>query len=171
MASKEQQEGLEGTKHQVVFAPHRPELVAGRKTIFLAGTTTPTGEPDWRETLSAGLSAHPVTIFNPFRSDWGWAEDLSDPRFKEQVEWELDMQEQADIITVYFHPITLAPISLLELGLCARSGKAIVVCPGGPDGYQKRGNVQAVCARYGLELVQTVEELLEAVVRRLGTDG
>ena len=153
---------------QVVIAPERP-TITGRKTVFLAGTTSPTSEPNWRETLSLSLSHLPVTLLNPFRADWDgtWQEDISDPRFKEQVEWELDMQERADVVVVYFHPITVAPISLLELGLCARSGKAIVVCPGGTGGYAKRGNVQAVCHRFGLKLVNTAEELHEEVKKRL----
>jgi hypothetical protein len=156
---------------QVVMAPNHP-TITGKKTIFLAGTTSPTGEADWRQILSAALSTLPITIFNPFRPDWkGWVEDLSDPNFKEQVEWELEMQDKADIIALYFHPITLAPISLLELGLCARAKKAIVVCPGGPDGYKKRGNVQAVCARYGLRLVGTTDELRDAIIERLADEG
>ncbi len=45
------------------------------------------------------------------------------------------MQEQADVIVIYFGPDTDAPISLLEFGLSARSGKAIVACH---QKYKKR---------------------------------
>jgi hypothetical protein len=77
------------------------------------------------------------------------------------VEWELEMQERADLVVVYFHLESLAPISLLELWLRARSGKVIAACP---EGYRKRGNVQAICHRYGHTLVNSGEELRAAVV-------
>jgi len=81
------------------------------------------------------------------------------------VEWELEKQDQADIVVVYFHPATQAPISLLELGVCARfPGKAIVVCP---EGYWKRGNVQIVCNKFGFEMVDTVDGLKEAIMKKL----
>ena len=79
------------------------------------------------------------------------------------MEWELDTQEAADVIAMYFDPATKAPISLLELGLFASSGKMIVCCP---EGFWKRGNVQIVCARFGIELVGTLEELVASVMRK-----
>jgi hypothetical protein len=59
----------------------------------------------------------------------------------------------------------MAPVSLLELGLCARvPGKAVVFCP---KGYWKRGNVQIVCNKFGLELVENHDGLKEAIMKRL----
>jgi hypothetical protein len=74
------------------------------------------------------------------------------------------MQEKADVIALYFGPEAKAPISLLELGLFARSKKTIVACP---EGYWKKGNVQIVRAKYGIELVDDLENLVEAVTNRL----
>jgi len=48
-----------------------------------------------------------------------------------QFEWELDGQEAADFILMYFALGTRAPITLLELGLFAKSGKLLVCCPEG----------------------------------------
>jgi hypothetical protein len=77
----------------------------------------------------------------------------------------VDKQDQADIVVVYFHPATQAPISLLELGLCARvPGKAIVACP---EGYWKRGNAQIVCKKFGIEVVDDVNSLRAAILKRL----
>ncbi|KAK3315771.1 hypothetical protein B0H66DRAFT_604088 [Apodospora peruviana] len=157
-----------GSKHQkaqVVVAPSRP-TIAGQKSVFLAGTTTRTAGPDWRETLTNALSHLPVTIFNPMRTDWDstWQEDPAFEPFREQVEWELDMQEHADIVVVYYGPHTDAPISLLELGLCARSGKAIVACH---REYKKRGNVYIVSQRLGIEFVDVEDDLVAVVDRRL----
>jgi hypothetical protein len=75
------------------------------------------------------------------------------------------MQEIADIVVVYFHPATKAPISLLELGLSAKTGKAIVFCP---EGYWKRGNVQIVCKRFDIESAEDPNGLKDAIKRKLG---
>ncbi|KAL4913388.1 hypothetical protein BDW62DRAFT_192705 [Aspergillus aurantiobrunneus] len=102
----------------------------------------------------------PVKIYNPNRADWdsSWREDINFVPFRQQVEWELDKQDKADIIILFFHPATQAPISLLELGICAQvPGKAIVVCP---EGYWKRGYVQVVCERFGVEMVGNVVKRL-----------
>ncbi|PTB38568.1 hypothetical protein M441DRAFT_28922 [Trichoderma asperellum CBS 433.97] len=151
----------------VVLAPGRPASdLKSRKSVFLAGPTNPTGEADWRETLTEALIELPIVIYNPKRSDWDstWKEDFSDSRWAEQVEWELGMQDKADIVVVFFHKATPAPISLLELGLCVRSGKAIVCAQ---DGYSKRGNVEAVCRRYGAKFMASEEDLKDAVMERL----
>ncbi|KAI1827058.1 hypothetical protein F4861DRAFT_467192 [Xylaria intraflava] len=152
---------------QIINAPLR-EPARGEKSVFLAGTTSHTGDGDWRETLSELLADQPLTIYNPMRPDWDstWREDISFEPYRTQVEWELDMQETADVVVVYFHPVTKAPISLLELGLCARTGKVIVVCP---EGYWKRGNVQIVCERYGIQMVEDVHGLRNAILERTST--
>ncbi|KAK3332789.1 hypothetical protein B0T19DRAFT_448654 [Cercophora scortea] len=154
------------TAAQVVFAPARPKI-AGKRSVFLAGTTSRASSGlDWRETLTNALSHLPVTIFNPLRPDWdsSWREDITFAPFREQVEWELDMQEQADVVVVYYGPGTDAPISLLELGLCARSGKAIVACH---QHYKKRGNVQIVSQRLGIEFLDASGDLAGVVIGRL----
>lgn len=151
----------------VVLAPGRPAPHLGsRKSVFLAGTTSSTGEPDWRQALAEALSALPITIYNPKRDDWDstWREDFSDSRWVEQVQWELEMQDKADIVVVFFHGVSPAPISLLELGLCIRMGKAVVCAL---EGYSKRGNVEAVCRRYGAKFVSSEQDLKDAVIERL----
>ncbi|KAK0616910.1 hypothetical protein B0T14DRAFT_568478 [Immersiella caudata] len=152
-------------KAQIIPAPARPELI-GKRSVFLAGTTSRTSGPDWRETLIDAIAHLPVTIFNPLRADWdsSWREDVDFPPFSEQVHWELDMQERADIVVVYYGPGTDAPISLLELGLCARSGKAIVACH--PE-YRKRGNVRIVSQRLGIQFLDADGDFVGDVARRL----
>lgn len=147
--------------YRVIFAP-KPFLQQRKISIFLSGSIDK-GQPSWQARLSDALSELPITILNPHRSDWdsSWVEDISDHRFREQVEWEQDMMEAADVIAMYFSPDAQAPISLLELGLFARSGKVVVACP---EGYWKRGNVQVVCKRHNIKLVGSLEEL-EAAVR------
>lgn len=154
-------------EHRVVSAP-TPYTKTG-STVFLSGTISP--PPTWQDTLTASLSHLQITILNPLRLDWdsSWKEDLSDARFVEQTNWELDGMENADIIAMYFGPEAKAPVTLLELGLFAQMrGKVIVCCP---EGYWKRCNVQVVCGRYGIEILNTIEELGEAVIERISELG
>ena len=77
------------------------------------------------------------------------------------VEWELDGLERADVIAMWFAPETKAPITLLELGLFARSGKVVVGCP---NGFWRKGNVEVVCARFGCMLAADWEAFVTAVL-------
>ena len=136
-------------------------------SLFLSGTTSAI---PWRKTLITHLSQLPITILDPYRSDWdsSWREDILFPPFNEQVNWELDMMDAADVIAVYLHSGTESPTSLLELGLFAKSGKVIVACP---SGFRRRGNVQIVCERLRIEMVEGLEELAACVSRRFGELG
>lgn len=69
------------------------------------------------------------------------------------MEWELAALEASTFIFVYFAPGSSSPISLLELGLHARSGKVIAVCP---EGFWKKGNVDIVGAKYGMPVFPNV---------------
>ncbi len=76
--------------------------------------------------------------------------------------------EKADVIAIYFGPSTQAPISLLELGLFIRSGKCVVACH---EQYPKRGNVQIVCGRLSVEVLDSVGHLGVRVVELLRKKG
>jgi hypothetical protein len=122
---------------------------------------------DWQRDMIAALADEKVTILNPRRADWNpaWKPEASDPHFRQQVEWELAALDSADIIILYLAPGTQSPVSLLEMGLHARGGKLIVLCP---DGFWRKGNVDITAARYGVEQVSTIEELTRLVRRRIG---
>ena len=100
--------------------------------------------------------------------DWdpSWSEDPSDAVFSEQVNWELEGMENADVIAVFLGKEAKAPISLMELGLWARGEerKCVVCCP---RGFWKWGNVRVVCERYGVEVVESLGELGEKVLEML----
>ena len=98
------------------------------------------------------------TVFNPRRVDWdsSWKQEYENPQFFQQVTWELNALKQADIIVMYFIPDTQSPISLLELGLFAESGKLHVVCP---QGFWRKGNIEIVCDRYEIPLYDNLQDL------------
>jgi hypothetical protein len=137
-------------------------------SVFLAGSIEMGSAEDWQSQLERSLSDLDVLILNPRRDEWddSWEQAITNPAFREQVEWELAGLERATVVAMYFAPATRAPVTLLELGLCARAGKVVVCCPAG---YWRRGNVQVVSHRYGLPLLETLTDLAAEVRRRLTT--
>jgi hypothetical protein len=138
-----------------------------KKSIFLAGSIEMGAAENWQDKLSRALADQDIVIFNPRRDNWdsSWVQSISNPQFREQVEWELDHQEQADQIVMYFDPTTKAPISLLELGLAARTGKLTVICP---DGFWRKGNVEIVCKRFHIPLYHKMWDFLRSYLMANG---
>ena len=140
-----------------VKAPSRPEFDT---RIFLAGSIELGAAEEWQQRVVNALAdVTNIVILNPRRDDWdnSWQQRAEDPRFSEQVNWELDMLDAADIVVMYLVPGTRSPISLLELGLCARSGRLKVCCP---EAFWRRGNVEVVCGRYHIALFETLDDLI-----------
>jgi hypothetical protein len=144
--------------------PAWPEIKS--TSVFLAGSIEMGKAIDWQSYVANAISHLPVTILNPRRGDWdgSWEQDISNAEFKRQVDWEMDHMIKADVIALFLQPGTMSPISLLELGMHAADGKLVVCCP---FGYWRRGNVQVVCQRYGIPLMETQEELIERVIKML----
>ncbi|EOA90939.1 uncharacterized protein SETTUDRAFT_158426 [Exserohilum turcica Et28A] len=145
--------------------PFKPDI--DRPSVILYGAMSGQNK-NWQGDLINSLSDLSVAILDPRRDEWDntWVEDISFQPFREQVEWEMDYARVADVIAFYFagEAEVLQPITLLELGLYAGTGKAVVCCP---KGFWKRGNVQLVCERYGIEICETREELGKNVRMRL----
>ena len=110
---------------------------------------------DWQREMETFLSGLGYNVFNPRRDDWdsSWQQKFDNPQFHQQVSWEMDAMDKADYILFYFSPGTKSPISLLELGLHASSGKAFVVCP---EGFWRRGNVEMVCNRHDISFFESL---------------
>lgn len=151
-----------------VLKPPAPLSSLEGTSVFLAGSIEMGLAESWQERVEQALADLPVAILNPRRDEWdsSWEQSITNRPFREQVEWELDAQERADVIAMYFAPSTKAPITLLELGLFAASGKVVVCCP---PGYWRRGNVEVVCARYSVPLVRDLVELISIVRERIST--
>ena len=150
----------------VVKAPHKAEWnLKYETTVFLAGSIEMGNAEDWQAMIPKLFKEYRnLTFFNPRRDDWdnSWEQKESNSQFNEQVNWELKHLEKADIIFMYFSPETKSPISLLELGLYANSGKMVVCCP---DNFYRKGNVDIVCGVYNIPLYNT----LDAAVGKLRT--
>jgi hypothetical protein len=150
----------------VVKPPAPLHLDTAAASVFLAGSIEMGTAEDWQRQVEDALHDLSVVILNPRRDEWdaSWVQSIGNPLFREQVEWELEAQERASVIGMYFAPPTKAPVTLLELGLFARSGKLLVCCP---EGFWRKGNVEVVCARYGVPLVGELTELVRLLRERL----
>lgn len=148
-------------------APSRafPQDGKVRATIFLAGSIEMGKAENWQQKVVRLLADEDVVILNPRRDDWdsSWVQKKENKQFNEQVTWELESQEAADIILMYFDPKTQSPITLLELGLFIKEKHIIICCP---EGYFRKGNVDIVCERYGATEVKSIEEVV-AVVKEI----
>ena len=133
-------------------------------SVFLAGSSELGNAGNWQTFIEDKLSGTDILILNPRRENWdpSWLQSQTDPKFREQVEWKLSELEQANIIAMYFEPGTKSPVSLLELGLFAHTGRMIVCCP---DGFWRKGNVDVVCERYGVKQVESLNDLSQYIVR------
>ncbi len=149
----------------VIKAPE--ELTINNQySVFLAGSIEGDTATNWQDIVIENLSNKEGVLLNPRRLSWdaSWKQEIENPKFKEQVTWELNALEQADRIIMYFDPATKSPISLLELGLFAKSGKLLVCCP---EGFWRKGNVDIVCERYKIDQVNNLEELINEVKKKL----
>lgn len=150
-----------------VLRPPAPlALAPGERSLFLAGSIEMGRAAEWQSEFERAFADDSVTVLNPRRREWdaSWGHTDADPRLCEQVEWELSALEAATLIAMYFAPGTKAPVTLLELGLFARSGRLLVCCP--PD-YWRQGNVAVVCARYGVPAFPDLPSLIDAARARL----
>jgi hypothetical protein len=131
-------------------------------SIFLAGSINQNKATDWQKKVVKALGKYKVTLFNPRRDNWdGDLEQvITNPVFKGQVVWELDGQDDCDLIIMYFDKEGESPITLLELGLYASSGKLVVCCE---EGFWRKGNVDIVCERFKITQAKTLDELISIV--------
>lgn len=156
-------------KSMVYIAPDEVHETPG-KSVFLAGSIEQGAAEEWQKCIIGNLSDITCTVFNPRRRHWdpSWEQRKWNEQFREQVEWELNLLDKADVIAMYFDPNTKSPITLLELGLHAVTPKAaekLVLCC--PEGYHRLGNVEIVCERAEVPVLGSFDELVAEVRRRL----
>ena len=143
-----------------------PNIYNDSKSLFLAGSIEMGICEDWQQKTidiikNDSKMSNDVIIFNPRRPDWDskWEQNCENPHFSQQVNWELDHLEKADIIFMNFEEETKSPITLLELGLYIKSN--IVVCC--PNKFWRQGNVDIVCHRNNIPLFDNFDLAVEYV--------
>lgn len=130
-----------------------------KKSVFLAGSIEMGKAINWQSEVAEFCIRKGWNVFDPRRKDWDstWIQSYSNPQFSQQVHWELNSLDKANLIILYLDPKTLSPISLLEFGLFAGQKRdMIVICP---DGFYRKGNIEIVCSVYDVPLLNSLEEL------------
>ena len=146
-----------------IKAPDSLEGIDLTKTIFLAGSIAMGKAINWQEQVVEALKDTNYIILNPRRDNWdsSWEQDITNPLFREQVEWELDAHSKANVVGMNFDPDTKCPITLLELGIFKTKPGLIVCCP---EGFWRKGNVDIVCSKYKIKQVSDLEELIKVLL-------
>lgn len=137
--------------------------------VFLAGTIDNGEAEDWQTNIYARMcigeigESNPyneykipekyITIFSPRRDDW--KEDATIEDIEEQIRWEQEKLEEADLIIMCLQDDSKSPISLLELGLYGPSGKLICFCT--PNFY-RYSNVKLTCEKFLIPLIEDLNE-------------
>jgi hypothetical protein len=139
-------------------------------SLFLAGSIEMGTAEHWQKRVVEALkNCKRLTIYNPRRIDWdsSWVQSIDNPQFREQVEWELEHLQGANLAIFYFDPSTKSPITLMELGMMSNpwSPRTLVVCP---KGFWRRGNVEIFCNREGIDFYETLEDMIEFLKTFLG---
>jgi hypothetical protein len=145
--------------------------------VFMAGSIEMGLAEDWQPIATAAIEdLEPVhRILNPRRADWDstQAQRVDNPYFAEQVNWELDHIEQADVVYMYFDPNTKSPISMVEVGYILgmrreiksrsphlRATPLVIYCP---DDFWRSGNMAVMCDRAGITVHTDFTESIKAL--------
>ena len=122
--------------------------------IFLAGTIDNGDSDDWQYDVFLHLAIYSeifndFTVFSPRRKNW--KEDATQEDIEDQIKWEQEKLDEADLIIMVFQDNSKSPISLLELGLYGPAGKLICFCT--PNFYRYT-NVKLTCEKWGIPLIE-----------------
>jgi hypothetical protein len=123
---------------------------------------------DWNSELISELNScdtpRPIMIYNPRRAEWDYNSQKDE--IDKQIEWELYHLERADLIVMNILPNSKSPISLMELGLFARTNKLIVFCT---EDFYRYDNVRIVCNNYNIPLFNTndITEIKNKILERI----
>jgi hypothetical protein len=140
--------------------------------VFLGGTIENGTAEIWssyvieKMKLTQGME-YDVIFMNPRRDEWdsSWVQEQSNPQFNGQVNWELDNIEDSDIIFFNILPDSKSPITLMEIGLCKDKGISVIVCC--PDGFYRKGNVDVICSRYGMQQYKDIDSAFGALLTEI----
>lgn len=154
---------------QIVKAPGKFILNQHNISMFLAGSIDMGSAEDWQTRLSKDLQGNDnLVLFNPRRDDWdsSWVQDPTPgTQFHEQVTWELDHLQKADIVAIYFADGSQSPITLLEFGMFAQKYRSVVIyCT--PEFY-RYGNVKIVADRFDIPVCSTYEEFKDQLQKKV----
>jgi hypothetical protein len=138
-------------------------------SIFVAGSIEQGKAIEWQkhfyEEICKMRPTPNVIIYNPRRDNWDskWDQSSKNPALVEQIEWELEHLEKADLIVMFLQPGTRSAISLLELGLYARDvfvlkKQMLVLCP---EGFDRKANIDVTCQFYDILTAKDMPDFIK----------
>lgn len=146
-----------------IFTPEESKInnkLENNKSVFLAGTIDNGNSLNWQEKTIIeliNLGADNIDIYNPRRYNWP-SEDNHD-EIEYQIKWEQEHLDKSDLIVMVLLDDSKSPISLLEIGLYAKSNKLVVFCT--PKFY-RWDNVRLTCEKYHIQLIQDLHPVIIA---------
>lgn len=143
----------------IIITPETENQESKNKSVFLAGTIDDGNSLNWQdktiiELINLGFDCD---IYNPRREHWN--PNTSKEEIEYQIKWEQDHLDKADMIAMVLLDDSKSPISLLELGLYAKSKKIVVFCT---TNFYRWDNVRLTCDKYHIELIQDLNPLIIA---------
>ena len=129
------------------------------KTVFLAGTIDNGDSFNWQEGIINRCQDLDIVFYNPRRKKWPSVTVTSQIEY--QIKWEQEHLDNADLIIMCLLDNSRSPISLLELGLYAQSGKIIVFC--NPEFY-RYDNVRLTCEKYNIPLYKVDLDNMKKII-------
>lgn len=143
------------TKNISIDAPSTRKPINGSLKVFIAGTIDcDKGSVDWQHDICRKITRvnnnkQSVTIYNPRREEFP---DNGSAEVRRQIKWEHEHMDDADLIIMNILEDSQSPISLMEIGMYAQSGKLHVFCK---KGFYRYDNVEMVCKKYHIPLHNT----------------
>lgn len=126
-------------------------------SIFLAGTIDNGNSEDWQQKVIDKLKEYDnkypeyfITVFNPRCKKWN--KNAGKEELEYQIRWEQEHLDKANLIIMVLSDSSKSPISLLEFGLYAQTGKLIVFCT---EKFYRFDNIRLTCEKYFIPLVQS----------------
>jgi hypothetical protein len=144
-------------------------------SVFLAGAIDMGSAVDWQSQVIDEAADYfdntNITFYNPRRpGKFTGEQTIDNPKFAEQVNWELERIDRCDIFFLHLPADSKAPISLMELGYYlgrihenpARfSGQRCVISV--EEGYYRRGNIEVILNREGMTLYPDLTDALRSL--------
>jgi hypothetical protein len=143
-------------------AVHVPQAGDGLR-LFVAGGISGCG--DWQSELIGKLRFTPYCVFNPRRERYPHG-DRSALEF--QIRWEHEHLAAADMVSFWFPPETLCPISLYELGKVVASASELFVAAHPAYARREDLEIQLGLVRRDVKVVDSLEALAGQLVARAG---
>ncbi|CAM1372061.1 nucleoside 2-deoxyribosyltransferase domain-containing protein [Tenacibaculum xiamenense] len=137
-----------------------PLQANSKKLVFLAGSMCIDKEDDWRKNVIKNF-ANVFDFIDPTNENHNL---LNDSQMEHHINWELEGLELSDIILMNLLPESKSPISMVELGLYARSNKLIICCP--ENFYQYR-YIKTLAKKYNVALFTELEKGIQHLKKEI----